>query len=235
MIDLYSHFRDNIDPCASRLMDEVEAYSNTKLKVTLNSKRNTMGIYPYEGYAEIILDKMNFLRHSAFHELLHLKRFWIDRIPKIVCKVGRDDLHDIVLLTETHIDHPIMAKEEESNGYGALAWWTRVMGDMNSFRYKLSQPQSIVRDHSIILSLIYRDAMSPSAYRFLESQTNIRSHNASRLLKASNIISDLLKEDRKLRALKLIFDTCGLSTNGMRIKFHDIKNRTWVYDESPSF
>lgn len=234
MENLYKHFRENIDPGSQDLMDELEEFSGTKLEVEMRKDGvPAMGSYPDQKIGRISLDKMNFSRHSAYHELLHLYRFWVLRVPKLLGNANTRAYEKIIYRTESSIDHPIMASSEAKQGYSPKAYWSKEMEDGRALDALLRNPPSPERDHGILMMLIYRDTLDRPIYRRMVNAIRKVQYRASHLEARAEAIVSLLSEEKKIEAISTIFNAIGLPTSDLLLRYHDIKQRRWIHEPFP--
>ena len=126
-----SSFLEKLGADIQRLVEEIEKFASTEIQVrptpvpTSESGQSPKTITPIaseHGATLLYRDAGDFQPQAVLHELLHLRRYWIDFVPQIL-PVDDPDGEKIKLANqiENTLEHIIIAPKEQSYGFESYA------------------------------------------------------------------------------------------------------------------
>lgn len=122
------------------LIDQIEGVSRTEIAVTPDPKRiDTLGCHIECGGAEILIPPNEYFPPGAvLHELLHIKRIYLDGVPRIVfcndCNDYEDDLPKEMRLrsglvaVDNNLEHLVIVAKEIELRPDRKSHWEQSMG-----------------------------------------------------------------------------------------------------------
>lgn len=117
-----------LDEPASDLVNKIECHLGAAIEIEIDAIQNVMAC-KVDGYLpKIITPSPNhFPSSSVFHELLHIRRFCVDSIPKIVVCDSFDawtpELEDFFIELDNSIEHFIVVPEEIEKYEDRKEYW----------------------------------------------------------------------------------------------------------------
>lgn len=118
-----------LDESTSELVNEIECYLGAAIEIEIDtSKTNTMACKVDRNGPKIITpNSEHFPSDSVYHELLHIRRFCVNSIPKIkVCGSFLDwtpPLEDLMKELDNDIEHFIIVPEECEKYQDRKQYW----------------------------------------------------------------------------------------------------------------
>ena len=223
--DLRSIFRAALDPPALALMDEVEQFSGKVVGIVLEPPRtgtpNPLAMRTHldsQGATITIRSTEQISSHDAFHELLHIKRYWIDGIPRLV---GASYLAEVPQQLHTTLEHVAMAGSERLAGYDPVSYWTRT----NEVNWSKKSPLSHTNPENLrfytVLNYLFRDAVTPDFRNYIRKK--IRKAGLSDAISLVDGLLPRLDADRR-GVIKEILAFCGTSRTGFYLVYYDIRS-----------
>ncbi|MDH3670485.1 MAG: hypothetical protein OES46_04905 [Gammaproteobacteria bacterium] len=128
-----SSFLDKLGADIKRLVEEIEDFSSTEIQVrptptptneSAQSPKAIALIASEHGATLLCRDAGDFQPQAVLHELLHLRRYWIDSVPQIL-PVDDPDGEKIKLANqiENTLEHLIIVPQEREYGFEPYAYY----------------------------------------------------------------------------------------------------------------
>lgn len=114
------------------LVNEIEDFCKVEINIEIDENRtNALATEVTEMYANILIPKEDFFPEpSVFHELLHIKRFYVDKVPKIILCIDpggyalEDEVNFITL--DNSIEHLSIVPEELHKYPERAEYWEEI-------------------------------------------------------------------------------------------------------------
>jgi len=116
------------------LVKEIESFSGKEITLHQNSapvsptdpNPEAMSRCVSESRAEIYYRNTNVDMHGFVHELLHIRRWWLEGIPQILPAIGSDDSNvTVTSQIENSLEHLVIVPQEEDFGFEPYEYWNR--------------------------------------------------------------------------------------------------------------
>ena len=218
-----------LDETASALVNEVESHIDSAIEIEIDGSRiDKMACVVDINGARIITPNSNYFpSDSTFHELLHIRRFCVNAIPKIVvCDAYNNwtpELEDILIGLDNDIEHFIIVPVEcESYEDRKDYWVTKIVTAINNIH-----ASGLTNDDKERRALIYwafsnhvfSDGDSVQASDSLIQELNLEERADSFLDEINNYISN------KEKLVRVFFDHLDLSLDIGCLEYIDCINR----------
>ncbi len=137
-------FRQRLTAAIRRLVEEIETFAGTEIEVrptpaptqaTERQPKAVVLIASEQGATLLYRPEQEFPPQAVLHELLHLQRYWMERIPQLVAAVDPDGektriAHEI----ENALEHLIIIPREAGYGFNPYpAWNERARGNWGAY------------------------------------------------------------------------------------------------------
>jgi hypothetical protein len=136
MASLREEVRHALPANVLALMDEIEAYAELAINVDINPKAipaSTIDANPLAPAAEISHDRATIYLREAntdaqgiLHELLHIHRFWVERIPQIQPVGQNDNQWSVTASIENALEHLVIVPREADFGFDPYPYWNEI-------------------------------------------------------------------------------------------------------------
>jgi len=114
------------------LVDEIESHTRRTIEVrqnpyprsTTNPNPDSLGAAVDESNAFIYLyQETDFTPQAVCHELLHIRRYWLENIPQILPVLPDADKMSVTSHIENTLEHLIIVPREQGYGFEPYAHW----------------------------------------------------------------------------------------------------------------
>lgn len=126
-----SRFKELLPGNVQRLVDEIEDFASLQVEVHPNLRPlsstepnpDTLGCKVSESRAVIYYRKEeHFLPQAVLHELLHVRRYWVEQVPRIL-PVENGERARITSQIENTLEHLVIVPREENYGFEPYVFW----------------------------------------------------------------------------------------------------------------
>ena len=134
-------FVERLPPTVAALLTELESFAGSPIVVeadqtpasTIEPNPDRMGVLVRSSGATIVIRNGVFDPHGALHELLHVRRYWMERIPQIIPRDSNAEQNwQITSQIENALEHLTIVPEEAEFGFEPFGHWNRTVDALYS-------------------------------------------------------------------------------------------------------
>jgi len=219
-IELRGYFITNLSTSLRSLMEEIEDSTGQNIHVLRSPEWSSQS--RGTGMMIGIPEGAGFSQHSACHELIHIKRYALQNVPRLIAT--RDKVkhwYDIAQRIHGDTEHPLMAAEEEAYGFDPKAFWAE---DLENRASRLRQRKSAFDIRAdLFLLLQYFECVRPAfADRLIRLAET--TGNSDAIGKAKEVREHLAIN--KTAALRKLVQRMGFDAAEFEMLYVDVANGT---------
>ncbi|WJR67226.1 hypothetical protein QTA58_00180 [Neorhizobium sp. CSC1952] len=115
-----------LDPKVRALHDEIEEKLGRHIKYAYDQWRECPAVAVQFNLVDLRIHHRDISSQEVLHELLHAKRYLIDKVPKLVPKVDNPNDSDMMAVLENEIEHVAIVPMEADYGYDPYPYWNEL-------------------------------------------------------------------------------------------------------------
>ncbi|OFV96858.1 MAG: hypothetical protein A3F68_10320 [Acidobacteria bacterium RIFCSPLOWO2_12_FULL_54_10] len=218
------------------LVQEIEDAAGIEIEIRIDAARakrladdpDPLACEADENGARILIPAPDhFPESSALHELLHIRRFLVDGVPKIV--VCEDNwipqLEKGLLMLDNNLEHLVIIPEELKRRPERRSWWIpkfqRILNELSSAKFA----HPVERDnHAFVAWVSIRHVLGEGSLLDNARQILERMDLYDRAERLFEIVAQV--PEAKERVTKTWLEHIGLPLNGICFEYIDIWSRT---------
>jgi hypothetical protein len=223
------------------LMDGLEAYADQHINFAFNvrpppdSYPNAAACALEDAGATIFLrEGASIIPQDILHELLHIQRYWIDRIPQLepvqelADKAGN---WDVIACIENILEHLVIVPKEAGYGFAPREVWKKgALSEWSQYPWPtLEEPFS--RRLGWIIAWLHCDLLCDPAVTAL----------AERCLATEGVLDEAKRIGRtvarrlpnKGKCLRTMMNAVGILRQEVRLAYYDVRAKKKRYEELP--
>ena len=219
------------------LMDEIEVFAGLQIDFSFNDLPPPAE-YPNAAACRIREDGANvLLREGApisaqdmLHELLHIRRYWIDRVPQIEPIIDDDDYWDTTSRIEETLEHLIIVPREGDFGFSPRPVWNSAARSEWS-QYPWPNHDPFARRLACYLGWLNSQIISDPEVRELARACLIKEGEFDHADRLHTSVMRRLAS--KPKCLLLVVRALGIRRSDVRLSYLDVKKRVRVIAKLP--
>ncbi len=214
------------------LVDQIEQYTGKEILVKINpnplSPNDPNPTAPAASVsgdgAVIYLRNLDEISEQGFlHELLHIKRYLMDRIPQIVPADGSKENYKITGFIDNALEHLVIVHQEVNYGFEPYEYWNAT-AKANWEKYPFPDMlDSWARKKNLLFSwLSASNLVTDIQVKEMAKEALIKEGLFAMAEKFNNDICSAL--DSKEECLSIVINTLGIPQDDVLLRYFDVKN-----------
>lgn len=236
--DLRGAVLESLPPAVRALLDEIESFAGQVVRFEKNpfpiSQTNPNPLAPALACNNVSARVM--LREGSLqdaqgilHELLHLRRFWVDGIPQLVPKVDNEGNWGVTGSVENDLEHLVIVPREADYGFDPYPYWNATLTE-NWARYpwpemtnKWARRKNLLLGWLSVAKICNDQALEEHARACLAKE--------GMLAEAQRFVTRVSKAlPDKAKALAEVVSTLRIPRDDVRLLYIDIRTGTARYE-----
>ena len=230
-----NEFRRRLNEHAMRLVDDIEKHAGFEISVEKNPQPPPSGwMFDPDALGTACTDERaaiyyrnlpsEFTTERAVHELLHLRRYLVESIPRIVPVVRRGGAEDVFVLLENALEHIRIVPLESKYGVDTSPYWD------SNHQSLWKRPDAVFGTHPVDIECTCLVAYLEA--HFVVKNPHVRQEINERIKAFGfyNEASELVRMAKKVvaqkpRLVKVVLDAMNIDRSVLRLVYFDPKNR----------
>jgi hypothetical protein len=235
--ELREQVRAGLSAATLSLLEEIEAFARLQINfaqytfplraTSFNPKAPATEVSP-DGATIYLHDFDTIDQHGVTHELLHIQRYWIDRVPQIQpARNAKANLPGVQNIENT-LEHLVIVPREMSYGFDSAGYWNAVS------KHRWEQypwPNLSARRNDILLERLVLELVSDQDVRQLAADCIRREGLTGEADRFAVRIKQLL--GAKARAAACVVRFMKISKGLLHLTHIDVRNRSFRNEPIP--
>ncbi|WLB58044.1 hypothetical protein [Bradyrhizobium japonicum] len=212
------------------LIEEIELFAGTQIEfrdksILLSAGETNVGVesvFATHTHAYISLPDLDSVNASAIiHELLHLRRYWVEQVPQIEATTNRSPFVELAANIDNAVEHLSIVPRERDYGFNPAPYWNKIVeGYWRDFPWLEVGPQD--RRMRCLLGWLSLPLIDSNA---LAIDIRARVASAGLLADAQKFLVRIQSLPSKVRIASAVFRFLQIPRNNFELVVLDIRNR----------
>jgi hypothetical protein len=225
---------------ALELMDDIEAFAQREILFSFND-RPPPAEYPgaaaccvFEDHARILLrEAAPISPQDILHELLHIRRYWIERTPQLepIAELDDPDHWDVTARIENLVEHLVIVPQEASYGFAPRAVWDKgALSEWSQYPWPNNQ-EPFARRLGWVLGWLNCELMTDPAIVALATECLTKEGVLGEAQRLQRDVKTRIRN--KPRCLLAVIRAVRIRRQDVRLAYLDIKAKTKRFAKMP--